>query len=84
MNKTKENTAIKAIKLINKETLNDIKKIYLKEIPNIYTNINHSQSKINDLKVLDLKNKDISKRRKMKNKEGKNILNLMLISNIVN
>ena len=50
MNKTKENTAIKAIKLISKETLNDIKRAKIKENINMNNNINHNPSKINDLK----------------------------------
>ena len=43
MNKTKENTAIKAIKIVSKETLNDIKKAKIKE--NINKRFKNTRSK---------------------------------------
>ena len=70
MNKTKENTSIKTIKLVSKETLNDIKKIKMKESFN--SNITHNQiqqNKIRDLKIKERKYKEMSYKNKSKNEE---------------
>ena len=70
MNKTKENTSIKAIKLVSKETLNDIKKIKMKESFN--SNITQNQihpNKIRDLKIKERKYKEMSYKNKSKNEE---------------
>lgn len=65
MNKTRENTAIKAIKIVSKEALNDIKKSKIKE--NINSTITHNQNKIKDLKIQEIKHKEILNKNKSKN-----------------
>ncbi len=64
MNKNKENTTIKSIKLISKENLNELKRSKIKENANI-NNIN----KNNNIKIQQIKNTEIPYKGKIKTKE---------------
>ena len=64
MNKLKENTIIKSIKLINKENL-EIKKLKVNE----NNNINNEQTKNNNFKIQQIKNNIEDNNKKIKKKE---------------
>ena len=64
--KNKENIAIKSIKLINKDNLNDFKKNKIKE--NTHSNLDNAD-KNNNLKIQQIKNNEVLYKRKHKPKE---------------